>query len=84
MFFAIRKSSKQAFLASEKKKCGRPFRRFLQLSVPSAVCFAVPKGSPMGTTNRAEIVLWNAATGRSRCISANWPANAAGCFLGLP
>lgn len=37
------------------------------------LCFVVPKGSPEGSENRAEVVLKNLKTGQMRCISKDWP-----------
>jgi hypothetical protein len=39
------------------------------------LCFVVPKGSPAGSANRNELVLWSSAG--SRCLSKNWPEAAA-------
>lgn len=45
------------------------------------LCFAVEAGSPMGSSNRAEIVLWSLSNRTSRCLSATWPSNAVSAFL---
>jgi len=36
------------------------------------VCLVVPPGSPLGSKERAEIVLWS-SPGKYRCISKTWP-----------
>jgi len=43
-------------------------------------CFVVPPGSPMGSPERCEVVLWKDAN-TWKCLSKNWPADAVDNWL---
>lgn len=45
------------------------------------VCVRVRRGSKLGSEARSEVILWNIKTGKTRIISADWPAELAKAIL---
>ncbi|MFC1582521.1 hypothetical protein ACFL4W_03170, partial [Planctomycetota bacterium] len=74
------KTGKQRFLGQgpfEEDGPDRPFPRIRPTWLSTGeLCFAVPPGSKDGSKERAEIVLWDPAKDKIRCISKKWDEEA--------